>query len=113
MDDYILIESRDPFESANVGNFLDLAEGLAREGGLVTLFLVQNAVLAARDGAQANNSRVRSLTSLATCGVEVLADSFSLLERGISATRLVAGVTVAPLSTVIHHMAAGRKALWN
>jgi len=116
MADYILIESRDPFESAEVGGFLDLADGLAKEGGAVTLFLVQNAVMAARHGAHVNfpdNSHVRSLAALAANGVKVLADSFSLQERGISPNRLIAGITVAPLSAVIDHMAAGRKALWH
>src|SRR5262249_48664908 len=115
MDDYLMIESRDPFESAEVGAFLDLAEGLSKEGREVTLFLVQNAVLAARHGAQAGfpHGAVRSLAALAANGVKVLADSFSLQERGISPNRLIAGVTVAPLSTVIDHLAAGRKALWH
>ena len=116
MADYLLIESRDPFESAQVGGFLDLADGLAKEGGAVTLFLVQNAVLAARHGAQSNfpdNARVKSLAALAANGVKVLADSFSLQERGISPNRLIAGITVAPLSAVIDLMAAGRKALWH
>lgn len=116
MADYILIESRDPFESAEVGRFLDLAEGLAKEGSEVTLFLVQNAVMAARHGARANfpnNARVPSMAALAANGVKVLADSFSLQERGISPNRLVPGITVAPLSAVIDHMAAGRRALWH
>jgi predicted peroxiredoxin len=116
MADYILIESRDPFESAEVGRFLDLAEGLAKEGSEVTLFLVENAVLAARHGARTNfphNSRVPSLAALAGNGVKVLADSFSLQERGISPNRLIPGVAVAPISAVIDHMAAGRRALWH
>jgi sulfur relay (sulfurtransferase) complex TusBCD TusD component (DsrE family) len=116
MTDYILIESRDPFESAEVGRFLELAEGLAKEGSEVTLFLVQNAVMASRHGARANfpdNTRVPSLAALAANGVKVLADSFSLQERGISPNRLVPGVTVASLSAVIDHMAAGRRALWH
>ena len=116
MADYILIESRDPFESADVGGFLDLADGLAKEGSAITLFLVQNAVMAARHGAQATfpgNTHARSLAALATNGVKVLVNSFSLQERGISPNRLMAGVTVAPLSAVIDHMAAGRKALWH
>jgi predicted peroxiredoxin len=99
-----------------VGRFLDLAEGLAKEGSEVTLFLVQNAVMAARHGARSNfphNSRVPSLAALAANGVEVLADSFSLQERGISPNRLIPGVTVAPISAVIDHMAAGRRALWH
>jgi sulfur relay (sulfurtransferase) complex TusBCD TusD component (DsrE family) len=116
MADYILIESRDPFTSAEVGGVLDLAEGLAKEGGKVTLFLVQNAVMAARHGARSSfphNARVPSLAALAANGVKVLADSFSLQERGISTNPLIAGVTVAPLSTVIDQMAAGRRALWH
>ena len=116
MADYILIESRDPFDSAEVGRFLDLAEGLAKEGGEVALFLVQNAVLAARHGTHCtfpDNIRVPSLAALAANGVKVLADSFSLQERGISPNRLIAGIAVAPLSAVIDYMAAGRKALWH
>lgn len=108
MADYILIESRDPFESADVSRFLNLAEGLSKEGGEVALFLVQNAVLAARYGANAS-----ALAALASNGVKVLADSFSLQERGISPNRLIAGIAVAPLSAVIDYMAAGRKALWH
>ena len=108
MADYILIESRDPFESADVSRFLDLAEGLSKEGGEVALFLVQNAVLAARHGANAS-----ALATLAANGVKVLADSFSLQERGISPNRLIAGIAVAPLSAVIDYMAAGRRALWH
>ena len=79
MADYILIESRDPFDSTETGNFLDLAEGLSKEGSEVALFLVQNAVMAARHGAKA-----AALAALAANGVKVLADSFSLQERGIS-----------------------------
>ena len=108
MADYILIESRDPFDSAETGRFLHLAEGLAKEGSEVALFLVQNAVMAARHGAHAS-----ALASLASNGVKVLADSFSLQERGISPNRLIAGIAVAPLSSVIDYMAAGRRALWH
>jgi sulfur relay (sulfurtransferase) complex TusBCD TusD component (DsrE family) len=108
MADYILIESRDPFDSAEADRFLNLAEGLAKEGGQVALFLVQNAVMAARHGAHAP-----TLAALAANGVNVLADSFSLQERGISPNRLISGIAVAPLSAVIDYMVAGRKALWH
>ena len=46
MAGYLLIESRDPFESNDVSYYCDLARGLAEAGNQVTLFLVQNAVLA-------------------------------------------------------------------
>src|SRR5262249_41393548 len=48
MAEFLLIESRDPFESNEVGYYCELARGLAHDGHAVTMFLVQNAVLAAR-----------------------------------------------------------------
>jgi len=41
MNRYLLIESRDPFESNDVSYFYNLAAGLAEEGSEVALFLVQ------------------------------------------------------------------------
>ena len=108
MTDYLLIESRDPFDSSDVGNFLALAEGLSKAGNNVTLFLVQNGVLPARHGA-----RSAPLAVLATNGVEVLADAFSLQERGISANRLLPGIKAAPLDTIVDRLADGCKALWH
>ena len=108
MTGYLLIESRDPFESNDVHNVLDLALGLSQEGQDVTLFLVQNGVLAARSGAVTNG-----LARLAEDGVDVLVDEFSLMERGISHNRLVAGVRTAPLDIVVDLLDGGRKALWH
>ncbi len=108
MAKYLLIESRDPFDSNDVANFYDLAEGLIREGNAVTLFLVQNGVLPARPG-----TRSEALSALATAGVEVLADDFSLRERGIPADGLARGVTAAPLDVVIDGLVEGRKTLWH
>lgn len=108
MNKYLLIESRDPFESNDVSYFYDLATKLVREGNEVTLFLVQNGVLAARQSARSD-----ALRTVAEAGVQVLADDFSLRERGIPGSRLVAGVNPAPLDMVIDQMAEGRKALWH
>ena len=74
----------------------------------VTLFLVQNGVLPARPSA-----RSEPLAALTKAGVQVLACEFSLRERGIQATRLVAGVKAASLDIVIDQLAEGRKALWH
>jgi hypothetical protein len=49
----LLIESRDPFEFRDVEEGYRLVTDLAVKGVPVTLFLVQNGVLAARQGAQA------------------------------------------------------------
>lgn len=108
MAQYLLIESRDPFESADVGYFYDLAGALAQAGHAVSLFLVQNGVLPARPGRHG-----AALTRLAAAKVRVLADAFSLRERGIAAESLAPGVRPAPLDVVIDGLAAGAKALWH
>ena len=108
MAKYLLIESRDPFESKDVAYYYDLAAGLAREGNEVTLFLVQNGVLPARA-----NARSEGLAEAAKAGVKVLADEFSLRERGIGAGGVAKGVKPAPIDTIIDALAAGGKALWH
>lgn len=108
MAKYLLIESRDPFETNDVAYYYDLAAGLAKEGNEVTMFLVQNGVFPARA-----NARSENLAEVAKAGVQVLADEFSLRERGIGADRLAKGVKPAPIDTVIDGLAEGRKALWH
>src|SRR4030095_4373864 len=102
---YLLIESRDPFESNDVGYYCDLARGLAEAGNQVTLVLVQNAVLAARPLA-----RGAALQSLIGSGISVLADDFALQERGI--TKLLDGVEAAPIETVVDRIEVGHKTMW-
>jgi sulfur relay (sulfurtransferase) complex TusBCD TusD component (DsrE family) len=108
MSRYLLIESRDPFETADVTYAYELAANLVKAGNTVTLFLVQNGVLPARKSAKSD-----ALSALAKAGVEVLADEFSLRERGIVAERLATGVKPAPLDVVIDQLAEGRKTLWH
>lgn len=108
MANYTMIESRDPFDSTDTSSYCSLARDLVVEGNTVTLFLVQNGVLPARPC-----SASQSLTETARAGVEVLADDFSLRERGIDQDRLCEGVKAAPLDVVIDHMAEGRKTMWH
>ena len=108
MAKYLLIESRDPFGTNDVTYYYDLAAGLARQGDQVTLFLVQNGVLPARRGALP-----AALKTAAAAGVELLADEFSLRERGIGTDRLAAEVKSSPLDTVVDQLAEGRKAVWH
>jgi hypothetical protein len=107
MEKYLLIESRDPFAVKDVLYYYELAASLARQGE-VTLFLVQNGVLPARPSRES-----RRLSELAKAGVLVLADEFSLRERGIRTDRLAPGVTAAALDVVIDQLADARKALWH
>lgn len=106
MAQYLLIESRDPFESNDVGFYYDLAKGLVEGGDQVTLFLVQNGVLPARPSAHS-----AALSALARSGVTVLADDFSLQERGIA--ELAEGIAAAPVEVVLDHLAAGHKTIWH
>ena len=105
---YLLIESRDPFDTNDVGFCHELARRLAAEGNEVTLFLVQNGVLPARHGA-----RDSGLAELVQAGVEVRADDFSLRERGIAASRLQAGIKPSPLDVVVDRLADGCKVIWH
>ncbi len=108
MAKYLLIESRDPLAWHDAWYFFDLAASLARAENQVTLFLVQNGVLAARAG-----SHVASFEGLVKAGVEVLADGFSLRERGLPESRLATGVTASSLDVVVDRLAEGRKTLWH
>jgi predicted peroxiredoxin len=107
MSQYLLIQARDPFDFADVTEQYEMAAALARDGHKVTMFLVQNGVLPARPG-----PRSAPLAATAAAGVEILADEFSLRERGIPKDRLATGVKAAPLDVVVDQLAEGRKALW-
>lgn len=107
MAQYLLIESRDPFEWNDVSRTLSLAGGLAREGNQVTLFLVQNGVLPAR-----RCTKSAELTALSRAGVRVLADDFSLRQRGIGQAAMAEGVSASPLDAVVDALVEGHKTLW-
>lgn len=108
MAKYLLIESQDPFESKDASHFYRLAADLARGRHEVTFFLVQNGVLSARAGAE-----VGLLDELRVTGVEILADDFSLRERGIRGERLASQIAAASLDAVIDRLAEGRTTLWH
>jgi sulfur relay (sulfurtransferase) complex TusBCD TusD component (DsrE family) len=108
MAKYLLIASRDPFETGDVTHYYDLAANLAREGNQVTVFLCQNGVLPAR-----RSSRSELLARLGQAGVEILADDFALRERGIDRTKLVAGVEPASIEAVVDALEDGRKVIWH
>src|SRR5262249_31448527 len=78
MSSYVFIESRDPFESRDIQFVVETAMALRQSGHAVTVFLAQNGVLAARWNASGS-----PLPRLAQAGVQLLADNFSLRERGI------------------------------
>jgi len=108
MTQYMLISSRDPFAHRDAEAFYDLAASLAEADNKVTLFLVQNGVLPARQSAFSAR-----LTALSEAGITVCADGFSLRERGIATDKLTSGVVIKDLDTVVDHLETGAKTLWN
>ncbi|HZD51533.1 MAG TPA: DsrE family protein [Woeseiaceae bacterium] len=108
MSDYLIIESRDPLQCADTRFSFDLASGLAAQGKKVSIFLVQNGVMPARRGA-----RTELFDMARDAGVTVLADDFSLRERGIGADQLVTGVSASPMEIVVDALAAGTKTFWH
>jgi len=110
MASYLFIESRDPFEFRDVEESYGLAASMAAKGSAVTVFLVQNGVLAARQGAQAG--QFASLASQP--GVTVLADTYALQERGMDAEALTAGVKTSDMDALVDLlMVDGQKAIWH
>ncbi len=108
MAHYLLIESRDPYEYGDPAQFADLALDLAEAGNQVTFFLIQNGVLVTRKGAKA--ATLEKLRNKVT----VLADEFSLRERGIKPDRLASGVRTSHVDQLVDMlMADGCKAVWH
>ena len=107
---YVMIESRDPFESRDVSYFYNLASDLAAKGEQVTLFLVQNGALASRKNAKGN-----PLGAVLEGKVEVLVDSFSLKERGIQDAERHPSVKRSDMAALVERILAeqGTKVLWH
>jgi sulfur relay (sulfurtransferase) complex TusBCD TusD component (DsrE family) len=108
MKNYLLIESRGVFEAATTPAFFALAQDLAREGGSVEIFLVQNGVMSARAGVKDG-----ALSAAAKRGIAIIADDFSLRERALAPNQLAYGVRTASIATVIDRMAQGWKLVWH
>lgn len=109
MTNYLLIETRDPFESRDTDFIADSAIALQQGGHNVTVFLIQNGVFAARGSAGHS-----PLDRLSAASVTVLADDFSLAERGILSTELNPGVQTANIESLVDALVReNTKALWH
>ena len=107
MSKYVFIESRDPFESRDTQFVEETAIAVKERGHDVTVFLVQNGVLAARES-------VRRLERLADAGVTLLADDLSLRERGIKAEELAPGVRESGIDALVDALVQeNTKAMWH
>jgi len=109
MTNYLFIESRDPFESRDTEFLEQTAIALKQRGHSVTVFLVQNGVLAAR-----RNGRDSYLGRMAGAGVALLADDFSLRERGIQPAELQPGIQPSGMETLVDALISEKtKAIWH
>ena len=109
MINYIFIETRDPFESRDIRFVEETATALKQRGHSVTVFLVQNGVLAVR-----KNGRDSYLGRLAGAGVTLLADDFSLCERGIQSSELHAGIQRSGIEALVEMLVQeNAKAIWH
>src|ERR1700687_1781434 len=109
MTNYLFIESRDPFGSSDTRFVEQTATALKQRGNEVTVFLLQNGVLAARQ-----NGRDSTLKRLAQAGVRILADDFSLLERGIRTSELAPGIQPSNIETLVDALVQDNtKAIWH
>lgn len=109
MAHYIFIETRDPFESRDIQFVEDTAIALKNRGHRVTVFLMQNGVFAAREETQ-----LKYITRLSAADVNVLADDFSLSERGIQTGELHLSVRPSSIDTLVDALVqADTKAIWH
>lgn len=108
MAKYLLIESRDPFDSADSESFTQLVQGIAARGNETVLFLVQNGVLPTRKGSKHSDR----ISQLLKGKIKVLADSFAVKERAIG--KLVEGVETANMDQFVKLlMESGTKTIWH
>jgi predicted peroxiredoxin len=109
MTNYIFIESRDPFESRDTRFVEETAAALKQRGNQVTVFLVQNGVLACRRKADDPY-----MMRLVKAGITLLADDFSLSERGIRSEELVQGVRPSSIEFLVEALVqVNTKAVWH
>ena len=109
MSNYIFIETREPFSSTDTHFVADTAIELRQNGHDVTVFFVQNGVLALRKTATPS-----SVSLLVQAGIKLVADSFSLCERGLLSDERSDGVRPADIGTLVDLLVQGdTKALWH
>jgi len=107
MPRYVFIESRDPFESRDTEFVEETAIAVKERGHDVTVFLVQNGVLAARK----STGRLRRLVE---AGVTLLADDLSLRERGIRAEELAPSIRESGIDALVTAIVQeNTKAMWH
>jgi sulfur transfer complex TusBCD TusB component (DsrH family) len=93
---YVVVETRDPSEFAEVTTTYELCRSLAGRGSPVTVYLAQNGVFPVRKTSAAAQ-HLSTLTAVA----RVWADDFSLRERGIADDELAPDIGRASIDSLV------------
>ena len=104
---YLIVNSRDLQEYSSGQYIQDLAGQLKQKGNDITLFLIENGVLAARKG----NEVGKNLTDLTKQGTKVMAEDVACRARGI--TEMGEGITQANIDQLADLVIeGGTKIIW-
>ncbi|HLG22098.1 MAG TPA: DsrE family protein [Candidatus Manganitrophaceae bacterium] len=104
---YLIVDSRDLTEYTS-GRYIQKVAGKLKESGNdVTLFLIENGVIAARKGGEIG----KNLSDLSKRGAKVVADDISCRARGI--TQLAEGITQGSVDQLADLIVEGSdKVIW-
>lgn len=109
MANYLLVESKNPLDGGEYA--FELAKQLKDLRHNVTIYLVQDAVFAARKRFEAGEKLV---TAAKAQNATLLADEISLRQRGITKDRLSEVVTVSTMGELVDLlMEKSDKAIWH
>lgn len=109
MAHYLLIESKNPLDGGKYA--FDLGKQLRELNHNVTIYLVQDAVFAARKRFEAGEKLVAEATAQ---NLTLLADEISLRQRGIIKERLSEAVRISNMDELVDLlMEKSDKAIWH
>lgn len=109
MAKYLLIESKSPLEGGEYS--FELGRQLREQQHDVTVYLVQDAVFAARPSMAAGQRLLRDADKH---GFTLLADGVALRERGIGGGRVAKGVRVSDMDELVDLlMERSDKVIWH
>jgi sulfur relay protein TusB/DsrH len=109
MSQYLLIESKSPLDGGDYS--FELARQLGEGGHNVSIYLIQDAVFAARTRFDAGEKLVAAAKAKK---IPLLADEVSLRQRGITRERLAEAVRVSTMDELVDLlMEKSDKAIWH
>jgi sulfur relay protein TusB/DsrH len=109
MSNYVLIETKGPLDGGSWA--FDLGKQLREDRHHVTIYLLQDAVFAARRNFAAGEAL---LEDAAQNGLRLLADAVSCRQRGIVGDRVAKTVSVADMPDLVDLvMERSDKAIWH